>query len=166
MKKKVIWFIIFVLLVIVIVVSNIYINKKGQEYMQGGQTEDMLNVDNSINTIEENTINQNEEETSMSVIKVTDQNFEQEVLESDMPVLVDFYADWCGPCKMLSPVVEEVAEENSNIKVVKVNVDESQKTAVKYQIMSIPTLVVIRNGNEVTRSVGIISKSEILNMVK
>ena len=126
----------------------------------------MLNVNNLTNTVEENTINQNEEETSMSVIKVTDQNFEQEVLNSDMPVLVDFYADWCGPCKMLSPVVEEVAEENSNIKVVKVNVDESQKTAVKYQIMSIPTLVVIRNGNEVTRSVGIISKSEILNMVK
>lgn len=166
MKKKVIWFIIFVLLVIVIVVSSIYINKKSQEYIQGGQAEDMLNVNNLTYTVEENTINQNEEETSMSVIKVTDQNFEQEVLNSDMPVLVDFYADWCGPCKMLSPVVEEVAEENSNIKVVKVNVDESQKTAVKYQIMSIPTLVVIRNGNEVTRSVGIISKSEILNMVK
>ena len=166
MKKKVLWFIIFVLLEKVIVVSSIYINKKSQEYIQGGQAEDMLNVNNLTYTVEENTINQNEEETSMSVIKVTDQNFEQEVLNSDMPVLVDFYADWCGPCKMLSPVVEEVAEENSNIKVVKVNVDESQKTAVKYQIMSIPTLVVIRNGNEVTRSVGIISKSEILNMVK
>ena len=79
---------------------------------------------------------------------------------------MDFYADWCGPCKMLSPVVEEVAQENSNIKVVKINVDESQEIAVKYQVMSIPTLVVIKNGNEVTRSVGVISKSEILNMVK
>lgn len=79
---------------------------------------------------------------------------------------VDFYADWCDPCKMLSPIVEEVAQENSNIKVVKVNVDESQETAVKYQVMSIPTLVVIENGNIVTRSVGVISKSEILNMIK
>ena len=79
---------------------------------------------------------------------------------------MDFYADWCGPCKMLSPVVEEVAQENSNIKVVKINVDESQEIAVKYQVMSIPTLVVIKNGNEVTRSVGVVSKSQILNMFK
>ena len=79
---------------------------------------------------------------------------------------MDFNADWCGPCKMLSPVVEEVAQENSNIKVVKINVDESQEIAVKYQVMSIPTLVVIKNGNEVTRSVGVVSKSQILNMFK
>ena len=102
----------------------------------------------------------------MNVIKVTEQNFEQEVLNSDMPVLIDFYADWCGPCKMLSPVIEEVSQENSNIKVVKINVDESQEIAVKYQVMSIPTLVVIKNGNEVMRSVGLIDKSQIVNMFK
>ena len=166
MKKKVMWFIIFALLVVAIVVASIYINKKGQEYIQNDQTENMLNVDNSSSTTGENTINENEEVDNMSVIKVTDQNFEQEVLNSEVPVLVDFYADWCGPCKILSPIVEEVAQENSNIKVVKVNIDESQATAVKYQVMSIPTLVVIKSGNEVTRSVGVISKSEILNMVK
>ena len=166
MKKKVIWFIIFVLLIIVIVVSSKYINRKSQEYIQESQTENMLNADSSTSIVEENIMNENEEKMNMSVIKVTDQNFEQEVLNSDMPVLVDFYVDWCEPCKIFSPLVEEVAKENSNIKVVKVNVDESPKTAIKYQIMSIPTLVVIKNGNEVARSFGIISKSEILNMLK
>ena len=166
MKKKGIWFIIFVLLLIVLVVASIYINRKSQEYIQNSQTENILNIDSSTSTSEENIINKNEEVTNMNVIKVTDQNFEQEVLNSDMPVLVDFYADWCGPCKMLSPVVEEIAQENSNIKVIKVNVDESQETAVKYQVMSIPTLVVIKNGNEVTRSVGVVSKSQILDMFK
>lgn len=166
MKKKIIWFLILALLVIAIVAASIYINRKSQEYIQGSQTENMLNVDDSASTAEENIINENEEVTNMSVIKVTDQNFEQEVLNSDIPVLIDFYADWCGPCKMLSPIVEEIAKENSNIKVVKVDVDESQKTAIKYQIMSIPTLVVIKNGNEATRSVGVIGKSQILDMVK
>ena len=166
MKKKVMWFIIFALLVVAIVVASIYINKKGQEYIQNDQTENMLSADNPTSTAEKDAINENEEVDNMSVIKVTDQNFEQEVLNSEVTVLVDFYADWCGPCKILSPIVEEVAQENSNIKVVKVNVDESQATAVKYQVMSIPTLVVIKSGNEVTRSVGVISKSEILNMVK
>ena len=102
----------------------------------------------------------------MNVLKVTDDTFEQEVLKSNIPVLIDFYADWCGPCKMLSPIVDEVAAENDDIKVVKVNVDEAQNTAIKYQIMSIPTLVVIKNGNEVNRSVGVIDKDEIINMVK
>lgn len=166
MKKKVMWFIIFALLVVAIVIASIYINKKGQEYIQNDKAENMLSADNPTSTAEKDAINENEEVDNMSVIKVTDQNFEQEVLNSEVTVLVDFYADWCGPCKILSPIVEEVAQENSNIKVVKVNVDESQATAVKYQIMSIPTLVVIKNGNEVTRSVGVISKSEILNMVK
>ncbi len=126
----------------------------------------MVYINNSTSIAEENTINKKEEVTNMNVIKVTEQNFEQEVLNSDMPVLIDFYADWCGPCKMLSPVIEEVSQENSNIKVVKINVDESQEIAVKYQVMSIPTLVVIKNGNEVMRSVGLIDKSQIVNMFK
>ena len=117
-------------------------------------------------TTEENTINENEEADHITVIEVTDQTFEQEVLNSDIPVLIDFYADWCVPCRIFSPIVEEVAQENSDIKVVKVNVDESQAITTKYQIMSMPTLVVIKDGNEVARSIGIISKSEILNMIK
>ena len=152
MKKKIIWFIIFALFVVGIIIASIFINRKGLEYLQGsGQT---------------NIINENKEEESMNVIKVNDSTFEQEVLKSNIPVLVDFYADWCGPCKMLSPTVDEVANENDDVKVVKVNVDESQEVAIKYQVMSIPTLVVIKNGNEVNRSVGLIDKEEILNMIK
>ena len=151
MRKKIIWFIIFALLIVVIVVASIFINKKGLEMLGSEQT---------------NMINENKEEESMNVIKVNDNTFEEEVLKSNIPVLVDFYADWCGPCKMLSPTVDEVAAENDDIKVVKVNVDESQEVAIKYQVMSIPTLVVIKNGNEVNRSVGLIDKEEILSMIK
>lgn len=103
---------------------------------------------------------------SMGVIEVSDENFKSEVLESDKTVLIDFYADWCGPCKMLSPVVEEVAKENDNIKVVKINLDNSQDIAVEYGIMSIPTLVVIKNGQETNRSIGVISKSEITKLLE
>ena len=171
MKKKIIWFIIFALLVIAIVTASIYINKKGQEYIQNSQTENietenMLNVENIASTAEENTVNENEEVDNMSVLEVTTQTFQQEVLNSEKTVLIDFYADWCGPCKMLSPVVEEVAQENTDIKVVKINVDNAQELAVKYQIMSIPTIVVVKGGNEVTRSVGVISKTEMLEMIK
>lgn len=155
MKKKIIWFIIFTLLVIILIIASIFINKKGIEYIQGSQN--ISNVETTINEKEEN---------SMDVKKVNDETFEQEVLKSNILVLVDFYADWCGPCKMLSPTVDEVAQENDDIKVVKVNVDESQNTAIKYQVMSIPTLVVIKNGNEVNRSVGVIDKEEVLNMIK
>ena len=100
------------------------------------------------------------------IIQVNSKNFETEVLNSEKTVLIDFYANWCGPCKMLSPVVEQFASENENIKVVKINVDDEQDLAIKYEVMSIPTLVVIRNGQEVNRSVGLVSKDNILNLVK
>ena len=102
----------------------------------------------------------------MEILKVTSSNFESEVLQSEKPVLIDFYADWCGPCKMLSPIVDKVAEENSDIKVVKINVDNSQDLAMRYQVMSIPTLVVIKNGKEVNRAVGLIDKDEIVGLIK
>ena len=102
----------------------------------------------------------------MKVEKENSQNFEEEVLKNEKLVLVDFYADWCGPCKMLSPIIDQIAEENTNIKVVKVNVDESQDLAMKYQVMSIPTLVIIKEGKEINRSVGLVDKSQIENMVK
>ena len=101
----------------------------------------------------------------MSVITITDKNYEEEVLQSDKTVLMDFWADWCGPCKMLSPVVDAVAEERDDIKVVKVNVDENQLLAQEYRVMSIPTLVVIKDGQEVNRSVGLISKDEVLALI-
>lgn len=102
----------------------------------------------------------------MQVITVTEKNFEDEVLKSEKTVLIDFYADWCGPCKILSPIVDEVAEENEKIKVVKINIDQEENLAVEYQILSIPTLVVIKNGKEVKRSVGVVDKEEILDLVK
>ena len=108
----------------------------------------------------------NEEESGMEIMKVTSANFQDEVLNSDKTVLIDFYADWCGPCKMFSPIVEAVANENEDIKVVKVNVDDSQDLAIQYQVMSIPTTVVIKEGKEVNRVVGMVSKGDLLEMVK
>ena len=102
----------------------------------------------------------------MEILNVTNLNFDEEILNSDKTVLIDFYADWCGPCKMFSPVVEAVAVENEDIKVVKINVDNAQDIAIKYQVMSIPTTVIIKNGQEVNRAVGMISKSDLLEMVK
>ena len=101
----------------------------------------------------------------MKVEKISSKEFPVEVLQAREPVLIDFYADCCGPCKMLSPIIDEVAQENDDIKVVKVNVDESSDIALEYKVMSIPTLVVIKNGQEVARSIGVIDKSEIKNML-
>ena len=97
----------------------------------------------------------------MSVLTITDNNFEDEVLNSDKTVLIDFYADWCGPCKMQSPIVDQIAEERADIKVGKVNVDDNPELAEKYEIMSIPTLLVINNGEVAKQFVGLTSKSEI-----
>lgn len=103
----------------------------------------------------------------MSVLKITNENYEAEVMQSDKPVLLDFWASWCGPCKMVGPIIEEVAQEAGAIaKIGKVNVDEEQDLAKKFKIMSIPTLVVIKNGKVVDSAVGVKSKQAILAMLK
>lgn len=102
----------------------------------------------------------------MSVIKVTKENFEQEVVKSDKIVLIDFWAAWCGPCKMLSPIIDEIAEENSDIKVCKINTDEEQELAIKFKVMSIPTVLIMKNGEIINKSVGVQPKENILNMIK
>ena len=102
----------------------------------------------------------------MAIIKLTKDNFEQEVLKSEKPVLVDFYADWCGPCQMLSPIVDEVAEERDDIKVGKINVDEQMELAMRFQVSSIPMLIVFKDGKAVAKSVGYRPKSEIAAMVE
>lgn len=100
----------------------------------------------------------------MEIIHAKDETFNQE-LQADVPVLVDFYADWCGPCRMLAPTLEEISSERSNVKIVKVNVDEAQKIAQQFGIMSIPTLMVFQNGKEVSKKVGLCSKEEIMDMI-
>ena len=103
----------------------------------------------------------------MAELKITAANFENEVLNSDKPVLLDFYADWCGPCKMLAPVLHEIAEENAGtLKVGKINVDEQMELAMRFQVSSIPMLVVFKDGKEITKSVGYRPKSEIAAMVE
>ncbi len=101
----------------------------------------------------------------MSVITITKDNFDTEVLKSEKPVLLDFWASWCGPCRMLSPTVDAIAQERTDIKVGKVNVDEETELAAQFGIMSIPTLVVIKNGQIVTQSAGVQPKDSILAML-
>lgn len=101
----------------------------------------------------------------MSTIQITKDNFQKEVLESGEPVLIDFWASWCGPCKMLSPVVDEIAREVTDAKIGKVNVDEQPELASAFQVRSIPTLAVIRSGKLVDTTVGVQSKEAILKML-
>lgn len=102
----------------------------------------------------------------MAVVKITSENFEQEVLKSTQPVLVDFWASWCGPCRMLSPVIEQLGSEDLGFKVGSVNVDDEMDLAEKFRINSIPCLIVFKNGAEAKRSVGVIPRAKIIDLVK
>ncbi len=102
----------------------------------------------------------------MSVINIDLDNFESEVLNAKVPVLLDFYADWCGPCKMVGPIISQIAEERSDIKVGKVNVDNQPELAAKFQVVSIPMLAVVKDGKVVNSSVGAIPKNQILQLLE
>ena len=103
----------------------------------------------------------------MSVLKITKENFEEEVLKSEKPILLDFWASWCGPCRMVGPIVEQIAEETSDTaRVGKINVDEEQELAQAFQVMSIPTLVVMKDGKVVKSTVGVQSKQALLSMLQ
>ncbi|MBQ5596873.1 MAG: thioredoxin [Clostridia bacterium] len=101
----------------------------------------------------------------MSVLVITKENFEAEVMNSDKPVLLDFYADWCGPCRMVGPLISEISEERSDIKVGKINVDEQSELAAKFGVMSIPMLAVIKDGKTVNTAVGARPKEQILDLL-
>lgn len=101
----------------------------------------------------------------MSVMQMNKENFEQEAMRSDKPVLLDFYADWCGPCRMVAPILEEIARERSDIKVGKINVDEQPELAARFQVMSIPMLVVLKDGRISEKAMGARPKAQILSML-
>lgn len=101
----------------------------------------------------------------MSALIMNKSNFKKEVLESDRPVLLDFFASWCGPCKALLPIIDEIAQEHPEIKVCKVNIDEEQELAEQFGIMSVPTLLVVKEGEVVNQSVGLKPKNQILAML-
>ena len=102
----------------------------------------------------------------MSTISINESQFDQEVMQYTGKVLVDFYADWCGPCRMLSPILEEIAAEEAGVKVVKINVDSNQAIAERYGVMSIPTVYIFENGTEKNKFVGARGKQEIVSMLK
>ncbi len=102
----------------------------------------------------------------MATVEVTKANFQSEVINSDKPVLVDFWAGWCGPCRMVAPILDEIAKENPDIKVAKVNVDEQQELAAQFGIMSIPTIIAFKDGEQMGKSVGVRSKQDLVKLVK
>ena len=136
MKTKITIIIVIIIFIIALIFLSMYMNKS------------------------ENTSN------TTSILKVSSNNFEQEVLNSEKIVLVDFYADWCGPCKIFSPILEEISNEYDSVKVVKVNIDDEIELAQHYGVTSVPTLIIIQNGKVVDRSVGAVSKLAIINMIK
>lgn len=169
MKQKILICLFIILFIGLLVGLNLFLNSRTNEILKEseyGNTENIASamISNEANDIEnavvENVVSKNE------VIEVTEENFEEVVLNSDKTVLIDFYATWCQPCQIMSPIIEDIAEENPDIKVVKIDVDEEVNIAYEYEIYSIPTFVVIKNG-EVTSSVtGITKKQNILKMVK
>lgn len=100
----------------------------------------------------------------MSVLNITKNNFQREVLESEKPVLVDFWASWCGPCRMVGPIIDEIANERKDIKVCKVNVEEEEELASAFRIRSVPTLIAVKDGKVVNQSMGVRQKEQILSM--
>ena len=103
----------------------------------------------------------------MAALHLTDQNFEQEVLKSNIPVMVDFWAEWCGPCRIIAPIIDEISKEYAGkLKVAKLNVDHAQQTAIQYSVMSIPTLIFFKNGKPVDQIVGAMSKDNLAAQIK
>lgn len=183
MKEKIKFLILIIIFVVLLILVNSMLKKiaptpnttdlKNTNLQENITTEISSSNENIIENVVENQFSDNLENETKSttietgkVIEVTESTFDEEVLKSDKTVLIDFYADWCGPCKILSPIVEEVAKENPDLKVVKIDVDDNGGLSYEYGAYYIPTLVVIKDGKEVNRHTGVIQKEDILDLVK
>lgn len=178
MKRKITFIVVTVVVILIIILISIFLkeqNKKmlGFSDIDNTETNNIImketsgeETNNLININEVEVTDNNNEANETEIIEVTEENFNYEVLNSEKTVLIDFYADWCEPCKILYPIIEEIAKENKNIKVVRVNVDNEFNLSMQYQIMSIPTMVAIKNGKEVNRIIGINSKENILSILE
>ena len=158
MNEKIKIFILVLIFVIMLIGIKILINYQTKISVQ--------NVSKTSNVIQNDQTMEEENLMENNVLDVTEENFEGEVIKETKTVLIDFYADWCGPCQVLSPIVDDFAKANKDIKVVRINVDNAEDLAIRYGIMSIPTLVVMKNGKEVNRSIGLISQSQVEQLVK
>lgn len=150
MKNKILILICVLLFITAMFVTKMYLDN----------ARDIRVSEENINNTENNNIQESK------ILKVESDTFEEEVLNTTQTVVIDFYATWCGPCKMYTPIVEEFAEENQDIKVVKIDIDESQDIAFEYNVMSIPTTIIIKDGKEVDRAVGVIGKDVLSQMIK
>lgn len=161
MKNTIVVFALIFIFVGILVFANTVLRNYSVDFeFVDGNSGEKIEISN------DNKENNLKEEEKMEILKVTSENFEEEVLKNEGTVLIDFYADWCGPCKMMAPVVEKIAEENPNLKVVKVNIDEEEALAIQYRVMSIPTFVILKNGEVVNKVVGAMAKSELESLVK
>lgn len=162
MKNKVIIILTTVFFITFLVLASNFVNN----YNINIDFEEKSGENTKIEFEKEEILKDEEEVKEMSVLKLTSENYEEEVLKNKNTILIDFYADWCAPCKMMSPVVEKIAEEHQNVSVYKVNVDEESELAIKYSVMSIPTFIIIKNGEEVNRISGALAKSELEELLK
>ena len=166
MKNKILTIVWIIVFIGVLVLLNIFMEKQSQNYItENNIVSSNTLTNNTENVLTVNNDNDNENENTSKIINVTSENFKEEVINSDKTVLIDFYATWCEPCKIMSPIIDMIANENNNIKVVKIDVDISPEIAAEYGAYSIPTFVVIKDGEEVSRTVGITKKVELLKMI-
>lgn len=166
MKEKIKIILLILIFLIMLVVIKMLLNYESNSRLKTEIAKKNVTITEENLVLEEINSQIEEENMENNVLEVTEENFEKEVLNESKKVLVDFYAQWCGPCQVLSPIVEEVAKSNPDIKVVRVNIDDAESLAIDYGVMSIPTLVVIEAGKEVNRSVGLISQNEIEDLIK
>lgn len=163
-------YIIFFIAIIVFIGGMMLIS----DFLESAQTTSrtLKNSNEEANILEdksgetETNSNKTTNNTENAIIEVTEKTFKKEVLQSDKKVLVDFYADWCGPCQIMHPILEEIAEENPDIKVVRVNIDYNYDLAMEYGAMSIPLFVTFEDGEEMDRMVGVVDKEYLIDMVK